>query len=218
VYVALRIAVEQLVRIALGMRKEAKKNISIVSLRFLSGHLRRRQETPLTSAVLPFIKLCRIKESMKETKAIPINAAIQPGDTPREALPLYLSPVVAGFPSPAEDYLDRKLDLHEHLVKNHAATFFLRACGDSMIKAGIMDGDLLVVDRSLKPGNGSVVIAAVAGELTVKYLAIKNDRVLLVPANDQYPELDISKQEDTVIWGVVTYAIHKLKPDALGAR
>ena len=79
-----------------------------------------------------------------------------------------------------------------------------------MIKAGILDGDLLVVDRSLTPGNGSVVIAAVEGELTVKYLAIKNGRVLLIPANDEYPELDITDQEDTVIWGVVTYAIHKL--------
>jgi SOS-response transcriptional repressor LexA len=77
---------------------------------------------------------------MKDTKAISVDAAMQPDDASREALPLYLSPVVAGFPSPAEDYLDRKLDLHEYLVKNHAATFFLRASGNSMINAGIMDG------------------------------------------------------------------------------
>jgi len=151
-------------------------------------------------------------------KAVPLDSAPLPGETPREALPLYLSPVAAGFPSPAEDYLDRKLDLHNHLVRNHAATFFLRASGDSMIKAGILDGDLLVVDRSITPGNGSVVIAAVEGELTVKYLAQKNGRVLLVPANDEYPELDITEQEDAVIWGVVTYAIHKLNAVALGAR
>jgi DNA polymerase V len=156
---------------------------------------------------------------MKNTKAAFVNTAVIPEDaSQREAPPLYLSPVVAGFPSPAEDYSDRKLDLHEHLVRNHAATFFVRAAGDSMIQAGIHDGDLLVVDRSLTPGNGSVVIAAVEGELTVKYLSHKNGRVWLVPTNDEYPELDVSEQGDAVIWGVVTYAIHKLNADALGAR
>ena len=155
---------------------------------------------------------------MKETKAIPVDAAMQPDEAPRETLPLFLSPVAAGFTSPAEDYLDRKLDLHEHLVRNHAATYFLRTSGDSMFQAGILDGDLLVVDRSITPGNGSVVIAAVEGELTVKYLSKKNGKVLLVPANVEYPEIDISEQEDAVIWGVVTYAIHKINDRALGAR
>jgi DNA polymerase V len=156
---------------------------------------------------------------MKQTKAVPVDAAMIPeAGTTREALPLYLSPVVAGFPSPAEDYLDRKLDLHEHLVRNNAATFFVRAAGDSMIRAGIHDGDLLVVDRSLTPGNGSVVIAAVDGELTVKYLARNNGRLLLVPANDEYQEIDITENEDTVIWGVVTYAVHKLSANDLGER
>ncbi|GHV52149.1 umuD protein [Deltaproteobacteria bacterium] len=159
---------------------------------------------------------------MSETKIYPphlAGAAMLPdADAPREALPLALSPVAAGFPSPAEDYLDRRLDLHAHLVKNHAATFFVRASGESMIRAGIHDGDLLVVDRSLDAHNGNVVIAAVAGELTVKYLVRKNGRVLLVPANDAYPELDITNQEGALIWGVVTYAIHKLNADALVAR
>jgi DNA polymerase V len=161
----------------------------------------------------------RINNSMKRSKTATVDAGMIPEDgSPKDALPLYLSPVVAGFPSPAEDYLDRKLDLHEHLVRNHAATFFVRAAGDSMIRAGIHDGDLLVVDRSLTPGNGTVVIAAVTGELTVKYLAKKDGRVFLVPANEEYPALDITEQEDAIIWGVVTYAIHKLKADALGAR
>jgi DNA polymerase V len=156
---------------------------------------------------------------MKAAKVVLVDAAVLPEDaSQREALPLFLSPVAAGFPSPAEDYLDRKLDLHEHLVRNHAATFFARAAGDSMIQAGIHEGDLMVVDRSLTPGNGSVVIAAVGGELTVKYLSRRNGRVWLVPANDEYPALDITEQEDAVIWGVVTYAIHKLNADALGAR
>ena len=155
---------------------------------------------------------------MKATKAISVDVPMMPDEAARESLPLYLSPVAAGFPSPAEDYLDRNLDLHTHLVRNNAATFFLRVSGDSMIKAGILDGDLLVVDRSLTPGNGNVVIAAVEGELTVKYLATKNGKLFLVPANDEYPELDITEQEDAVLWGVVTYAIHKLNADALGAR
>ncbi|MCL1986064.1 MAG: translesion error-prone DNA polymerase V autoproteolytic subunit, partial [Betaproteobacteria bacterium] len=86
---------------------------------------------------------------------------------PREGVPLYLSPVEAGFPSPAEDYLDRRLDLHEHLVRNRASTFFLRAHGDSMTGAGIHDGDLLVVDRAEASAHNKVVIAAIDGELTV---------------------------------------------------
>ncbi|MDR3361677.1 MAG: translesion error-prone DNA polymerase V autoproteolytic subunit [Desulfovibrio sp.] len=157
---------------------------------------------------------------MSETKIsqTPLDAAVFSDEHKRKAQPLFLSPVAAGFPSPAEGHLDRRLDLHEHLVKNHAATYFVRASGDSMINAGIHPGDLLVVDRSLSAVNGSVVIAAVEGELTVKRLLRKNGRVLLAPENDDYPEFDVTEQEDALIWGVVTYAIHKLKPDALGAR
>jgi len=168
---------------------------------------------------LPYAGQSRINKDMKKTKVASVDATMIPeGGSPRDTLPLFLSPVVAGFPSPADDYLDRKLDLHEHLIRNHAATFFVRAAGDSMIRAGIHNGDLLIVDRSLTPGPGAVVIAAVEGELTVKYLARKQGRVLLVPANEAYPALDITEQEDAVIWGVVTYAIHKLNADALGAR
>ena len=103
-------------------------------------------------------------------------------------------------PLHVEDYLDQKLDLHAHLVHNHAATFIVRAAGDSMVRAGIMDGDLLVADRALAPGNGCVVIAAVEGELTVKYLEQKDGRMLLMPAKDGRPELDITGQEESVIW------------------
>ncbi len=136
-------------------------------------------------------------------------------DTPlRKGLPLYLSPVEAGFPSPAEDYMDTRLDLHQHLVKNEAATFFLRAHGESMIHAGIHDGDLLVVDRSEAAAHNKVVIAALDGELTVKRLVrrktTKGERVLLIPENPDYPEIDITEHEHVHIWGVVTYAIHKL--------
>ena len=129
---------------------------------------------------------------------------------PREGLPLYLTPVEAGFPSPAEDYIDRKLDLHQHMVRNEAATFFLRAHGDSMLGAGIYDGDLLVVDRSLEAAHNRVVIAAVDGELTVKRLVRRQGRVLLMPENPEYSPIDITEREYIHIWGVVTYAVHKL--------
>lgn len=123
---------------------------------------------------------------------------------------MYLTPVEAGFPSPAEDYVDRKLDLHEHMVRNEAATFFLRAHGDSMLGAGIYDGDLLVVDRSLEAAHNRVVIAALDGELTVKRLVRRQGRVLLVPENPDYAPVDITEHEGVHVWGVVTYAVHKL--------
>ena len=131
-------------------------------------------------------------------------------DPSRPCLPLYLSPVQAGFPSPAEEYMERPLDLHEHLVRHKSATFFLRASGQSMINAGIFDGDLLVVDRIIPASHNKVVIAPLDGELTVKRLVRRNGRVLLVPENPDYPEIDITEHEYIHIWGVVTYVIHKL--------
>ena len=127
-----------------------------------------------------------------------------------EPLPCFLAPIPAGFPSPADDALDESLDLHSHLVRNPAATFFLRACGDSMREAGILDGDLLIVDRSLDAAHNRVVIAAVDGELTVKRLIQRKGRTLLMPANPDYDPLDITEREDLHIWGVVTHAIHKV--------
>ncbi len=128
----------------------------------------------------------------------------------RRGLPLFISSVSAGFPSPADDYIDQELDLHRHLVQNPAATFFLRAQGESMIGAGIHDGDLLIVDRSLDAAHNRVVIAALDGELTVKRLIRRKGRVLLMPENENYPETDITEREHVHIWGVVTYVVHKL--------
>ena len=135
------------------------------------------------------------------------SAAIQPQ---RMGLPLYLAPVEAGFPSPADDYLDRRLDLHQYLVRNEAATFFLRAHGESMLGAGIHDGDLLVVDRSIDPVHRKVVIAALEGELTVKRLLHRGGRILLAPENARFEPIDITESEFVHIWGVVTYVVHKL--------
>jgi DNA polymerase V len=124
--------------------------------------------------------------------------------------PLFLSGVSAGFPSPADDYLDRKLDLNEHLVKNPAATFFVRVAGDSMTGVGINDNDILVVDRSLEPVNNNIVIAVVNGELTVKRLVKSRNSCCLVAENPDYPPLDIGDEMELEIWGVVTFAIHAL--------
>ena len=131
-------------------------------------------------------------------------------DLDRIGQPLFISPISAGFPSPAEDDIDSHLDLHKHCVHNPAATFFLRACGDSMVGVGIHDGDILVVDRSVEARHGKIVIAALEGELTVKRLIHRKGKVLLVPANPNYPEFDITNREYIHIWGVVTYVVHKL--------
>ena len=128
----------------------------------------------------------------------------------REGLPLYLSPVQAGFPSPADDYMEGKLDLHKHLVRNESATFFLRASGNSMEGAGIFDGDLLVVDRSIEATHNRIVIAALDGELTVKRLIRQRGKVYLAPENPEYPKFDITNREYVHIWGVVTYVVHKV--------
>ncbi len=127
-----------------------------------------------------------------------------------QPLPLFLARVSAGFPSPADDYLEGSLDLNEHLIKHPAATFFVRASGDSMQDAGIHTGDILVVDRSLDPGHNSVVIAVINGDLTVKRIMKSGGRLFLAPANPRYRPIEISEGMDFEVWGVVTSVIHKL--------
>lgn len=124
------------------------------------------------------------------------------------SLPVYSSRVQAGFPSPAEDYIEGKLDLNEHLIQHKAATFFVRASGDSMINAGIFPNDLLIVDRALEAKSGSIVIAVLNGELTVKRLEIKDGTPLLCPENPSYPCIPFTSFDDFSIWGVVTHVIH----------
>ncbi len=121
-----------------------------------------------------------------------------------------LSRVQAGFPSPAEDYMDQPLNLNAYLIDNPTATFFVRAGGDSMIGAGIHQNDLLIVDRSLRPVSGNVVIAIVEGEFTVKRLIIHSRYVELRPENNRYPVLKFTEDSELEIWGVVTSVIHRL--------
>lgn len=142
--------------------------------------------------------------------ALSIIGRANPDADSGSGCPLYLSAVSAGWPSPADDYIEEEINLHDVAVRNPAATFFLRAAGDSMIGVGIHDGDLLVVDRSIPAGHNRIVIAAIDGELLVKKIVRRNGRVYLVPANPDYPEIDITDSEYLHIWGVVTYALHKL--------
>ena len=129
--------------------------------------------------------------------------------TPRP-LPLFLERVSAGFPSPADDYIDRALDLNELVVRHPAATFYVRASGDSMTGAGIHSGDILVVDRSLEPVHNSVVIAALDGELTVKRLVREGRRIILAPENPAYDAIEVPPGSGFEVWGVVTYVLHRV--------
>lgn len=131
--------------------------------------------------------------------------------TPRTlALPLFSGKVAAGFPSPADDYVDKTLDLNELLVQKPAATFFVRAQGFSMINAGIHPNDILIVDRSIEPVPGKIVICALNGELTVKRLGRDNGQWKLMAENAEYPDIVLYEELELVFWGVVTNVIHPL--------
>tara|TARA_Y100000590_G_scaffold95913_1_gene108889 strand:+ start:2008 stop:2451 length:444 start_codon:yes stop_codon:yes gene_type:complete len=123
--------------------------------------------------------------------------------------PVFLDKISAGFPSPATDYMENKLDLNEYLIKHPAATFIVKASGSSMINADIHSGDLLIVDRSLSPKNNNIVIASIFGDLTVKKIKKKNQSFFLVSANEDYPSIEVKEEMECFIWGVVTYVIHE---------
>jgi DNA polymerase V len=126
-------------------------------------------------------------------------------------IPFYHSTVAAGFPSPAEDSIDCHLDLNEHLIKHPSATFFVRVSGHSMRDAGIHEGDILIVDRSLIPSNGKIVVAAIDGQLTVKRLHKMPDGELsLIPENPVFSPIIIKEGNEVLIWGVVTNVIHSV--------
>ena len=125
-------------------------------------------------------------------------------------MPLFTGKVAAGFPSPADDYVEKNLDLNELLVQKPAATFFVRAQGESMLGAGIHPNDILVVDRSLEAVPGKVIICAINGELTVKRLERVNDQWQLKAENQDYADIVIHDELELVIWGVVTNVIHSL--------
>ncbi len=118
--------------------------------------------------------------------------------------------VKAGFPSPADDFLETPLDLNKALIKNAAATFFARVSGNSMQDVNISDGDLLVIDRSIRPADGKIAVCFVDGEFTVKKLQLKGDVCYLVPANKEFKPIKITKENDFIIWGIVTHVIKSM--------
>ena len=133
---------------------------------------------------------------------------IDPRTTATECcIPLFLIPVSAGFPSPAEDFIESGLDFNAFLIEHPAATFCVRVKGDSMINAGIYPGSILIVDRSLNPRPGSIVLAVLDGEFTVKRLKREQGRVWLCPENPDYPPVEITAGRDFAVWGVVVHAI-----------
>ena len=125
------------------------------------------------------------------------------------SVPLYGDTVPAGFPSPADDYLDMDLNLHDYLVQHPAATFCVRAVGDSMVDAGIHSSDVMVVDRALKPKNNDIVLAVINGEFTVKRIKKNENELYLMPANENYRPVKITQEMNFQVWGVVTFIIHK---------
>ena len=118
--------------------------------------------------------------------------------------------VPAGFPSPSQDYSDTKIDLTQMLIRDELSTFIVRVSGDSMEGAGIYDGDKLIVDRSIEPRDGHVVIAIVDGEMTVKRLRVTATGVVLQAENAEYPDVTVAELSDLTIWGVATTCLHQL--------
>jgi DNA polymerase V len=124
-------------------------------------------------------------------------------------VPFYSSRVPAGFPSPADDYLDGKIDLNQHLISHPEATFLVKVEGNSMIGAGIFSGDTLIVDRSLQPQHGQIVLAILNGEFTVKKYNLVNGKTSLLAENPDYLPIEITQDSDFQVWGIVTFVIHK---------
>ncbi len=126
------------------------------------------------------------------------------------AIPFYQSNVPAGFPSPAEDFMDLDLNLQAYLVQHPSATFCVRVTGDSMQNAGIFSGDVMVVDRALEPKNNTIVLAVLDGDFTVKRIQKKGDQLFLKPENETFKPIQITEEMDFKVWGVVTHIIHKV--------
>jgi len=139
---------------------------------------------------------------MMQEEAVP-----QEGQLPKMAQ----DGIHAGFPSPATDYMTQAIDLNKELVKHPAATFYGRVAGDSMVDAGVEEGDILVIDRALDAQDGDMAVCFVDGEFTLKHLKFHEGGLTLVPANDRYPCIEIGEGSDFIMWGVVTYVIKRVR-------
>jgi DNA polymerase V len=140
-----------------------------------------------------------------------ISALYRISEAAGGAMPLYLARVAAGFPSPADDYIERSLDLNELLVRHPAATYFVRVSGDSMTGAGIYSGDLLIVDRAEQAVSGSVIIACLNGELTVKRFIRNNGGAFLMAENEAYDPIPVTEESGFEVWGVVIHVIRRVR-------
>lgn len=118
--------------------------------------------------------------------------------------------IKAGFPSPAEDHSDLKLDLNKELIKNPSSTFFAKVSGQSMIEDGVDDGDFLIIDKAIAPFEGSLAVCYLDGEFTLKRVKIEKDAIFLVPANPSFKTIKVTKENDFMVWGVVRYLIKKM--------
>ena len=127
----------------------------------------------------------------------------------KAAIPL-VEGIQAGFPSPAEDFAEPTLDLNHYVIKNPASTFYARIKGDSMVGANIQDGDIVVIDKSLEPSDGSIAVCFIDGEFTLKRIRSKRGKVWLQPANPDFPAIEVTEENHFVVWGIVTYVIKKM--------
>lgn len=176
------------------------------------GAGRKPSPDPTTTIRVPCSQKTAILDFVKRRQA---GVVIPPGmeifsfavHPPRQQFPYMSHAVRAGFPSPADDYIEKRIDLNEELIQHREATFFLRVKGQSMVDAGIDDGDELIVDRAITPEHGRIVIAAVDGELTVKRFFQRDGVVKLIAENSQHPDIELKDGQEMLIWGVVTRII-----------
>jgi len=141
------------------------------------------------------------------SKTIDIYSALT--DTTLE-LPFVDDGISAGFPSPALDFIDLTIDLNKHLIKHPSATFYGRVKGVSLKNAGISDGDLLIIDRSLEPVNGKIAVCYIDGEFTAKRIQLSKNEILLIPENEDYQPIKVTEENNFLIWGIVTHVIKSL--------
>lgn len=146
----------------------------------------------------------------KTDNKLTINAIYAFEQNKKILIPILESTIAAGFPSSAENFIDKVLDLNELLIKHPTATFFVRVKGDSMIKAGIHSNDILIVDRALQVANNKIVVARLNNEFTVKRVKIDNGKLFLMPDNDTYKPIEVTTEMDFEVWGVVVFVIHQV--------
>ncbi len=170
------------------------------------------QAIRVPESLIPTVRqLLNIRKQHASLEKTMTDSFLHPAQNPNPlTCPLFTGKVAAGFPSPADDHIEKTLDLNELLINKPTATFFVRAEGESMLGAGIHPNDILVVDRSLEATPGKIVICAVNSELTVKRLIQRHEQLILASENSDYPDILIREDFDLVIWGVVTNVIHAL--------